>query len=155
MSCPARGNDINMNEPAKGEVVLYKSPEGQNILEVKLQDETVWLTQKQMASLFETERSVVTKHIRNVLRTQELPADLVCANFAHTAEDGKVYQTNYYSLDMVISVGYRVNSRRGTEFRIWASKVLREHISKATPSTKSGSGSRINGFWNCRRLHPV
>lgn len=117
-----------MNDAAKGEVLLYRTPDGGSTFEVKLQDETVWLTQKQMASLFQTERSVVTKHIRNILKTQELQADSVCANFAHTAEDGKVYQTNYYSLDMVLSVGYRVNSRRGTEFRIWASKVLKDHI---------------------------
>ncbi len=117
-----------MEDIVKGEILLYKTPDGRSALEVKLENETVWLTQKQMASLFEAERSVITKHIRNIVKTQELQVDSVCANYAHTAEDGKTYQTNYYSLDMVISVGYRINSRRGTEFRIWASKVLKDHI---------------------------
>ena len=119
-----------MNNISKGEVLLYKTSGGESAFEVKLQDETVWLTQKQMSSLFEAERSVITKHIGNIFKTRELQVDSVCANFAHTAEDGKVYQTNYYNLDMIISVGYRVNSRRGTEFRIWASKVLKDHIIK-------------------------
>jgi len=83
-----------------------------------------------MSSLFETERSVITKHINNVLKTHELLRDSVCVKFAHTAEDGKTYQTTFYNLDMIISVGYRVNSKRGTQFRIWATNVLRDHILK-------------------------
>lgn len=111
-----------------GEIVLYQSEDGQTALDVHLKDETVWLTQKEISSLFETERSVVTKHINNIFRTEELVAAAVCAKFAHTAADGKTYQTNYYNLDVIIAVGYRVNAKRGTQFRIWASKVLKEYL---------------------------
>jgi prophage maintenance system killer protein len=110
-------------QASKGEVILYK-----NHLEVRLEKDTVWLTQKQMSELFDTERSVITKHLRNVLKTKELNEESVCAIFAHTAADGKTYKTNYYNLDMIISVGYRVNSKRGTQFRIWATNVLRKHL---------------------------
>ena len=87
------------------------------------------LTRK-MGTLFETERSVITKHVNNILKTGELHLDSVCANVARTAEDGKTYQTKLYNLDMILSVGYRVNSKRGTQFRIWATNVLRDHILK-------------------------
>ena len=111
------------SEINKGEVVLYK-----NRLEVHLEAETVWLTQKDMTELFNIERSVITRHIRNIFKTKELSKSSVCANFAHTAADGKVYQTQYYNLDVIISVGYRVNSKQGTQFRIWATHVLRKHL---------------------------
>jgi len=111
-----------------GEIVLYQSDDGMTTLDVRLKDETVWLTQKQIASLFNTERSVVTKHINNVFRTDELSREAVCAKFAHTATDGKVYQTSHYNLDVIIAVGYRINARRGTQFRIWATGVLKEHL---------------------------
>ena len=118
-----RFNHKEDKEIPQGQVVLYR-----NRLEVRLEKETVWLTQKQMAELFATERSVITKHIRNTFKTKELHKDSVCAKFAHTAEDGKVYQTQFYNLDMIISVGYRVNSKRGTQFRIWATNILRKHL---------------------------
>lgn len=114
---------MNSSESSKGQVILYKKG-----VEVRLEKETVWLTQKHMAELFNTERSVITKHIRNIFNTQELNRKSVCANFAHTAEDGKVYQIQFYNLDMIISVGYRVNSKRGTQFRVWATSVLRKHL---------------------------
>ena len=104
----------------KGEIVIYRGTKGAPALEVRLEGNTLWLTQKQIAMLFGTERSVITKHLRNVFRDGELERKSVCAKFAHTAEDGKVYQTDFYSLDAIISVGYRVNSVRGTQFRIWA-----------------------------------
>jgi prophage maintenance system killer protein len=110
-------------QDAKGQVVLYK-----NRLEVRLENDTVWLTQKQLSELFNTERSVVTKHLQNVFNSGELEEKSVCANFAHTAADGKTYQTNYYNLDVIISIGYRVNSKQGTQFRIWATNVLRQHL---------------------------
>ena len=112
----------------RGEIVIYQGPEGLPAMEVRLEQETVWLTQKQMAVLFDTERSVITKHLRNVLKEGELERESVCAKFAHTAEDGKVYQTVFYNLDAIISVGYRVNSKHGTQFRIWATQVLRDHL---------------------------
>ena len=102
----------------RGAVVLYRSPDGSVALDVHLKQETVWLTQKQMASLFDTERSVITKHLGNIFKSGELDRDSVCAFFAHTATDGKTYRTALYSLDAIISIGYRVNSRRGTLFRI-------------------------------------
>ena len=111
-----------------GEVVLYEAPDGQIRLDVRLEQDTVWLTQAQMAELFGRERSVITKHIRSVFREGELEAKSVCANFARTAEDGKTYQVDHYSLDVVISVGYRVKSKRGTQFRIWATRMLRDHL---------------------------
>lgn len=111
-------------------IVLYKSPDGRVSMDVRLEQETLWLSQKQMADLFNTERSVITKHLHNIFQDRELSRDSVCAIFAHTAEDGKSYQTAYYNLDAIISVGYRVNSKRGTQFRIWATGVLRDHILK-------------------------
>jgi hypothetical protein len=95
-----------------------------------LRDETLWLTQKSMAELFEVERSVITKHIGNIYKEWELQEQSVCANFALTAADGKSYNTAFYNLDMIIAVGYRVNSKRATAFRIWATEVLREYIVK-------------------------
>jgi hypothetical protein len=110
-------------------IVIYETSDGVR-LDVKLERDTLWLTQKQMAELFETERSVITKHLRNIFQSGELIQDSVCANFALTAADGKTYQTVFYHLDAVISVGYRVNSKRGTQFRIWATSILRDHLLK-------------------------
>lgn len=111
-----------------GDVALYKAPDGQVRLEVRLERDTVWLTQAQMTELFGRERSVITKHIGNVFKEGELDRDSVCANFAHTAEDGKTYSVQHFNLDIVISVGYRVKSLRGTQFRIWATRTLKEHL---------------------------
>lgn len=97
-------------------------------IEVRVEQETVWLSQEQMARLFERERSVVTKHLRNVFKDGELEEAAVCANFAHTASDGKTYQTRFFNLDAILSVGYRVNSKRGVQFRQWASRVLKDYL---------------------------
>jgi hypothetical protein len=97
----------------KGEIVLYQSPDGKTSLEVRLDGDTLWLSQKQLSDLFQTERSVITKHLGNIFRSGELERNSVCAKFAHTAEDGKIYQTAFYNLEAIISVGYRVNSKRG------------------------------------------
>lgn len=109
-----------------GEVVLYEAPDGGVQLDVRLDRDTVWLTQAQMAELFGRERSVIAKHVQGVFREGELES--VCANFARTAEDGKTYQVEHYHLDVVISVGYRVKSKRGTQFRIWATRTLKDHL---------------------------
>ena len=90
---------------------------------------TFWLPQKRIAELFGVDRSVVTRHLQNIFQTEELKEDSVCANFAHTAEDGKTYQTNFYNLDAVIAVGYRVNSKQATQFRIWATQTFDELLS--------------------------
>ena len=110
-------------------IVIYETADGVR-LDVTLEKETLWLTQKQMAELFQTERSVITKHLRNIFKSDELIQDSVCAIFALTAADGKIYPTALYNLDAVISVGYRVNSKRGTQFRIWATSVLKDHLLK-------------------------
>jgi len=115
---------------AKSDIVIYQSENGTASLEVRLDHETVWLTQDQMAELFGRERSVITKHLRNVFKEGELEENSVRAKYAHTAIDGKEYQTQFYNLDAIISVGYRVNSKQGTRFRQWATQVLRDHIVK-------------------------
>lgn len=112
------------------EIILYQSEDGSPRIEVRLVDESVWLTLNQMAELFQRDKSVISRHIKNVLAEGELQADSVVAKFATTAADGKTYQVDYYNLDMIISVGYRVNSHRGTQFRIWATQRLREYIIK-------------------------
>ena len=107
-------------------IAIYQSPSG--VVEVRLDNDTVWLTQEQMTQLFGRERSVITKHIRNVFNEGELEQKSVCANFAHTADDGKTYQVLHYNLDVIISVGYRVKSPQGVQFRQWATRLLREHL---------------------------
>lgn len=111
-------------------IVLYSDPDGTIKLDVRLVRETLWLSQKQMANLFDTERSVITKHLRNIFKSEELKKNAVCAIYAQTAADGKTYQVEYFNLDAILSVGYRVNSKRGTLFRIWATGVLREHLTR-------------------------
>ncbi|MDL2275404.1 virulence RhuM family protein [Desulfosarcina sp. OttesenSCG-928-G10] len=115
-------------DKTKPELVLYRSHDGSVQLDVQLEQDTIWLTQAQIAELFSADRSVITKHLRNIFASEELDKSSVCAKFAHTAEDGKTYRVQFYNLDAIISVGYRVNSKRGTEFRIWATHVLRQHI---------------------------
>ena len=110
----------------KNEIILF---ENQNVkLEVNIKYETVWLTQKQMAELFGKDRKTITSHIKNIYRDNELNKNEVCSFFEHTASDGKKYKTQYYNLDMIISVGYRVNSKQGIIFRKWATGVLKEYL---------------------------
>jgi hypothetical protein len=112
----------------KNEIVLYQSKDGKTTVPIKLGKDNIWITQKDIAGLFKTERSVVTKHLNNIFKIKELEKNSVCAIFAHTAGDGKDYKINYYNLDAVISVGYRVNSKRATQFRQWATQILKNHI---------------------------
>ncbi|MFH2045515.1 MAG: RhuM family protein [Pseudomonadota bacterium] len=112
----------------KKQIEIFKSDDNQIQLSVNLDQDTVWLTQKQLTLLFERERSVITKHINNIFKEGELNKDAVCAFFAHTAEDGKEYSTQYYNLDVIISVGYRVKSQRGTQFRQWATHRLKDYL---------------------------
>ncbi len=118
-----------MQNSTENQIEIFTSKTGEVSVEVKLGQETIWLTQDQISDLFTKERSVITKHINNILKEGELDSS-VCANFAHTSSDRKIYQVNHYNLDMVISVGYRVNSKRGVEFRKWANNVLKEHLIK-------------------------
>ncbi len=116
-----------MNEK-KNEIILF---ENQGVkLEVNLKDETVWLTQKQMAELFGKDRRTITRHIQNIYKDGELNENAVCSFFEHTAEDGKKYSVKYYNLDMIISVGYKVNSKQGVKFRQWANKILKDYMLK-------------------------
>ncbi len=110
--------------------ILYTAPNGEVKIEIYVQNETVWLTQQKIADLFGVDRTVVTKHLGNIFEDNELDKDSVSAKFAHTAADGKKYNTNFYNLDAIISVGYRVNSAKATQFRIWATKTLKEYIIK-------------------------
>jgi hypothetical protein len=119
----------NVNKPG-GEVILYQTEDQQTRLQVRLENETAWLTQAQMAQLFQTSVPNLSMHIRNILAEGELRAESVIKEFLTTAADGKNYRTSYYNLDVIISVGYRVKSPRGTQFRIWATQRLREYIVK-------------------------
>lgn len=111
-------------------VVLYTDDKGQVSLEVSLENETVWLSQKQMAELFDKNVKTINEHIGNVFKEGELEQNAVIRNFRITASDGKTYDVAHYNLDVIISVGYRVKSKRGTQFRIWASKILKEYLIK-------------------------
>ncbi len=111
-----------------GEVILYRAADGGPALDVRLERESVWLSLNQLADLFERDKSVVSRHLRNVFKEGELERSAVVAKNATTAADGKTYQVEYFNLDAIISVGYRVNSLRGTQFRIWATNVLRQHL---------------------------
>ena len=110
--------------------ILYNLPDEDGKVQVIIRDETLWCTQKAVAQLFGVDRTVVSKHLKNIFESSELQQDSVCAKFAHTAEDGKIYNTQFYNLDAVISVGYRVNSLQATRFRQWATKILNEYIKK-------------------------
>jgi prophage maintenance system killer protein len=111
-----------------GKIILYQSEDGHTSMDVHLKDETVWLTLNQMAELLDRDKSVISRHLGNVFQTGELAREAVVAKNATTASDGKTYQVDYYNLDAIISVGYRVNSKRGTQFRIWATTILKDHL---------------------------
>ena len=117
-----------MKQEPKSEIVLYQTEDNRTGIEVRLDNDTVWLTQAQLSDLFQRERSVITKHIRNIFEEGELSQEAVCANHARTAADGKTYQTVYYNLDVIISVGYRVKSHRGTQFRQWICDIYQTSV---------------------------
>ncbi len=114
----------------RGEIIIYQTSEKEIELKVRLEEETVWLTQNQIALLFDTQRPAITKHINNIFKSGELDKDSVSSILEHTAADGKTYKTKFYNLDVIISVGYRVNSNRATQFRIWATNVLKQYLVK-------------------------
>lgn len=119
------------NEPLpQSEIILYQTEDGRTRIECRFEDETVWLSLNQMAELFQRDKSVISRHIKNVFEEGELVRDSVVAESATTAADGKTYQVEYFNLDVIISVGYRVKSLQGTRFRIWATQRLRECIVK-------------------------
>lgn len=114
----------------QGNIVIYQTEDGNTRIEVKMEHDTLWLSQAQIATLFAVDRTVVTKHLGNIFEEGELDKESVCAKFAHTAEDGKTYQTQFYNLDAIISVGYRIKSAIATHFRRWATERLKEYIIK-------------------------
>lgn len=114
----------------KSKIIIYSTEDGLTNIETSFDGDTVWLSVEQMSELFQRDRSVISKHIKNIFTEGELNRDSVCANFAHTALDGKTYNVDYYNLDVIISVGYRVKSQRGTQFRIWATNILKEYMRK-------------------------
>ena len=116
--------------PERGEVILYQSPEGDIRIECLLRDETLWLTQKAMAELFAVNTPAISKHLKNIFTSKELQEQSVVSILETTAADGKNYKTTYYNIDAIIAVGYRVNSHQATQFRIWATGILREFIIK-------------------------
>ena len=113
-----------------GEMLIYQTEDGLTKIDVNMQNETVWLSLDQMADLFQRDKSTISRHIKNIFDEGELDRNSVVANFATTAADGKTYQVDYYNLDVIISVGYRVKSQRGVQFRIWATNILKEYIKK-------------------------
>lgn len=118
------------NNKPNNEIIIYQGDGGQPMIEVRMEGETVWLTQAQLADLFDTSRPNITMHIKNIFDECELDEKTVCQDFLHTARDGKKYNTKYYNLDLIISLGYRVKSQIATRFRQWATARLREYISK-------------------------
>ncbi|MFA6759712.1 MAG: virulence protein RhuM/Fic/DOC family protein [Sulfuricurvum sp.] len=114
----------------QNQIVIYEDINGEARLEVSLENETLWLNQKQLEILFDRDKSVISRHIRNIFKEGELDKNSVVAKNATTATDGKMYQVEYYNLDMIISLGYRINSKRATSFRVWATKILKEFIVK-------------------------
>ncbi len=115
---------------ARGEIVIYNDPNGVIELAVKFENETIWLSLNQLAQLFNRDKSVISRHLSSIFEQNELIKSSVVAKNATTAADGKVYNVDYYNLDAIVSVGYRVNSVQGTQFRIWATGVLKDHIVK-------------------------
>lgn len=111
-------------------IIMYTTEDGLTKIETTFENDTVWLSIDQMSELFQRDKSVIGKHVRNIFKEGELVKETVWAKFAYTASDGKVYQVDYYNLDVIISVGYRVKSHRGTQFRIWATGILKEYMKK-------------------------
>ena len=117
----------------KGEIIIYKGEDGKSQLDVRLENETIWLNQRQISELFDRDYKTIAKHIGNIYKEKELPKKATVAKFAIVQQEGKRQvsrELEYYNLDLIISVGYRVNSRRGIQFRIWATKTLKEHLVK-------------------------
>lgn len=129
-------------------MLIYQSEDGKIKIDVRFENETVWLSLDQMAILFGRDKSTISRHIKNIFEEGELQAPSVVANYATTAMDGKTYQVDYYNLDVIISVGYRVKSQQGTQFRIWATQRLREYIIKgfALNDERFKTGSSYNYF---------
>ena len=122
--------NLNENVEKQSQMIIYTTEDGLTKIETTFDGDTVWLSIDQMAELFQRDRSVIGKHVRNIFKEVELERESVLAKFAYTASNGKVYNVDYYNLDVIISVGYRVKSKRGTQFKIWATSILKEYMRK-------------------------
>ena len=147
---------MHTNEFDTPPIMIYTSEDNTISLDVKLENETVWLSQAQMSLLFDKDRTVISRHINNVFKEGELQKELVCAKIAHTEKLGRwegrtqTAYTEYYNLDVIISVGYRVKSKRGTQFRIWANRVLKDYIVKGYAINEK---IRIEHYNNINKWH--
>lgn len=139
----------------RGKIVIYQTKDGKTSIDVKLENETVWLTQAQMAELFQTDRTSVVKHVNNIYKSEELEKDSTCAKIAQVQMEGNrtiKRHIIYYNLDMIISVGYRVNSMRGTQFRIWANKVLKDYLIKGYAINQQVKAAQLEDLKSTVRL---
>ena len=137
----------------RGKIVIYQTKDGKTSIDVKLENEMVWLTQAQMADLFQKDRTVIGRHINNVYREGELERDITCAKFAHMGSDNdQQYETAVYNLDVIISVGYRVKSQRGTQFRIWANKILKDYLIKGYAINQQVKAAQLEDLKSTVRL---
>lgn len=136
-----------------GEIIIYQAADGQTQLDVRLENDTIWLTQKQIAELFGTKRPAVTKHLKNIFAAGELEQQSTCSILEHMGNEGKQrYQTVFYNLDAVLSVGYRVNSKNATQFRIWANRVLKEYLVKGYALNQNAKAEQLEEFKNAVKL---
>ena len=139
----------------RGKIVIYQTKDGKTSIDVKLENETVWLNQVQMAELFQTDRTSVVKHVNNIYKSEELEKDSTCAKIAQVQMEGNrtiKRHIIYYNLDMIISVGYRVNSMRGTQFRIWANKVLKDYLIKGYAINQQVKAAQLEDLKSTVRL---
>lgn len=139
----------------RGEIVIYQTKDGKTSIDVKLENETVWLNQAQMAELFQTDRTSIVKHVNNIYKSEELEKDSTCAKIAQVQMEGNrtiKRHIIYYNLDMIISVGYRVNSMRGTQFRIWANKILKDYLIKGYAINKQVKVAQLEDLKSTVRL---
>lgn len=139
----------------RGEIVIYQTKDGKTSIDVKLENETVWLNQAQMAELFQTDRTSIVKHVNNIYKSEELEKDSTCAKIAQVQMEGNrtiKRHIIYYNLDMIISVGYRVNSMRGTQFRIWANKVLKDYLIKGYAINQQAKAVQLEDLKSTVRL---
>lgn len=139
----------------RGEIVIYQTKDGKTSIDVKLENETVWLNQAQMAELFQTDRTSIVKHVNNIYKSEELEKDSTCAKIAQVQMEGNrtiKRHIIYYNLDMIISVGYRVNSMRGTQFRIWANKILKDYLIKGYAINQQVKAAQLEDLKSTVRL---
>ena len=139
----------------RGEIVIYQTKDGKTSIDVKLENETVWLNQARMAELFQTDRTSIVKHVNNIYKSEELEKDSTCAKIAQVQMEGNRTVKRhiiYYNLDMIISVGYRVNSMRGTQFRIWANKILKDYLIKGYAINQQVKAAQLEDLKSTVRL---